>query len=90
VPLQDFLFALAVSGGTSRDMLRDLTARVLAHIGQSAGGARTLADDLQAAVTKATAGGMPVTVRFQGRDGRLHIVVSSAAGEIWQTSREIS
>jgi hypothetical protein len=89
--LQDFVFALAVSGGTSRDMLRDLTARVLTHIGQPAGGARALADDLQAAITKATAGGgMPVTVRFQGRDGRLHIVVSSAAGEIWQTSREIS
>ena len=41
-------------------------------------------------VTKATGGGLPVTVRFQGCDGRLHIVVSSAAGEIWRTSREIS
>jgi hypothetical protein len=80
-------------------MLEELAARVLEQAGSPGGGAAALAADLEAAIVKGA--GAPgndagdvgevasVSVTFRSRDGRLHIVVSSPAGEIWHHSREI-
>jgi hypothetical protein len=85
----DFVFALAVSGGTSREMLLELVAHVLDQVGCSGDGAASLGNELLAAVTSG-ARDQPVDVRFSAEAGRLEIVVSSQAGAIWQTFRDIA
>ena len=87
VPL-DFFFALAVSGDASREMLVDLVAHVLERAGSSGDGAAALGDELHAAIAKGPRD-QPIDVRFSAEAGRLRIVVSSQAGDIWQTSHEI-
>jgi len=87
VPL-DFFFALVVSGGASREMLVDLVAHVLERAGRSGDGAAALGDELHAAITTGPRD-QPIDVRFTAEAGRLRIVVSSQAGDIWQTSRDI-
>jgi hypothetical protein len=84
-----FFFALAVSGGLSRDLLTELAARVLERAGSAGDGAAALGEALHAAIARAGAAADLVDIRFRAGDGRLHIVVSSHAGEIWQTSRDI-
>ena len=85
----DFFFALAVSGSASREMRLELVAHVLDQAGCSGDGAASLGDELHAAVTSG-ARDQPVEVRFSAEAGRLEIVVSSQAGAIWQTFREIA
>jgi hypothetical protein len=87
VPL-DFFFALAVSGGASREMLVDLVAHVLERAGGSGDGVAALGDELHAAIANGPRD-QPVDVQFSAEAGRLRIVVSSQAGDIWQTSRDI-
>jgi hypothetical protein len=88
VDAREFFFAVAVSGGMSREMLTELAARALERAGSSSDGAAALGESLHAAVNR---GGLSaeVVVRFRAAAGRLHIVVSSRSGEIWQTTREI-
>jgi hypothetical protein len=84
----DFFFALAVSGGASREMLLELVAHVLERAGSAGDGVAALGDELHAAV----AGGardQTVDVQFSAEAGRLRIVVSSASGAIWQASRDL-
>jgi hypothetical protein len=83
----DFFFALAVSGGASRELFHDLVAHVLERAG-SGGDGIALGDELHAAVVSG-ARDQTVDVRFSAEAGRLLIVVSSQAGAIWQTSRDI-
>jgi hypothetical protein len=85
----DFFFALAVSGGASREMLLELVAHVLDQVGCAGDGAASLGDELHAAVTS-VARDQPVDVRFSAEAGRLEIVVSSQAAAIWRTFREIA
>jgi hypothetical protein len=85
----DFFFALAVSGGASREMLHELVAQVLQRAGSSGDGSATLGDEVHAAIAS-SARGQTVDVQFSAAAGRLRIVVSSAAGAIWQTSRDIA
>jgi hypothetical protein len=84
----DFFFALAVSGGASREMLVDLVAHVLERVGGSGDGVAGLGEELHAAVAMGPRD-QPVDVRFSTEAGQLRIVVSSQAGDIWQTSRDI-
>ena len=84
----DFFFALVVSGGASREMLVDLVSRVLERAGSSGDGVTALGDELHAAIAKGPRD-QPVDVRFSAEADRLRIVVSSQAGELWQTSRDI-
>ena len=84
----DFFFGLAVSGGASREMLDDLVARVLERAGSTGDGAGALGEELHAAIAKAPRD-QPIDVRFSAEAGQLRIVVSSEAGDIWQTSRDI-
>jgi hypothetical protein len=87
----EFSFALAVSGGASREMLAELVARVLERAGGSDGGSDTLLAELQRAVADASAPhrGQPVDIRFVAAGGLLEIVVSSPAGPVWKASRQI-
>jgi hypothetical protein len=87
VPL-DFVFALAVSGGASREMLVDLVAHVLERVGSSGDGVAALGDELHAAIASGPRD-QPVDVRFSAAAGQLQIVVSSQSVGIWQTSRDI-
>jgi hypothetical protein len=84
----DFFFALAVSGGASREMLHELVAHVLEWAGSSGDGVAALGDELHAAVASGPTD-QTVDVRFSADAGRLQIVVSSQAGAIWQTFRDI-
>ena len=84
----DFFFALAVSGGASREMLAELVARVLERAGSAGDGAASLGDEVQAAVASGPRD-QAVDVSFSAEAGLLTIVVSSRAGAIWQTSRAI-
>jgi hypothetical protein len=84
----DFFFALAVSGGASREMLDDLVARVLERAGSSGDGVAALGEALHAALANAPRDQL-IDVRFSAGAGQLRIVVSSPAGDIWQTSRDI-
>ena len=84
----EFFFGLAVSGGASREMLDDLAARVLERAGSSGDGAAALGAELHAAIASAPRD-QPIDVRFSAEAGRLRVVVSSPAGDIWQTSRNI-
>ena len=80
---------MAVTGGTSREMLTALAAQVLERAG-SAAAAAALGEELYAAVVKGAASPPPIHVAFTAAAGRLHIVVSSRAGEIWQTFRDVA
>ena len=85
----DFFFALAVSGGASREMLLELVARVLERAGcpgDGAGGARPTSSTPR---WPAAARDQPVDVSFSAEAGQLRIVVSSQAGAIWQIARDI-
>jgi hypothetical protein len=84
----DFVFALAVSGGAPREMLLELVARVLDQVGCSGDGGASLGDELHAAMAQG-ARDQPVDIRFRAEAGRLEIVVSSPAGAIWRTFRDI-
>ena len=84
----DFFFGLAVSGGASREMLDDLVARVLERAGSSGDGVAALGEELHAALANAPRDQL-IDVRFSAEAGQLRIVVSSQAGDIWQTSRDI-
>ena len=84
----DFFFGLAMSGGASREMLEDLVARALERAGSSGDGVGALGRELHAAIAKAPSD-QPIDVRFSVAAGQLRIVVSSQAGDIWQTSRDI-
>ena len=84
----DFFFALAVSGGASREMLAELVARVLERAGSAGDGASSLGDELHAAVASGPRD-QAVDVSFSAEAGLLTIVVSSRAGAIWRTSRQI-
>jgi hypothetical protein len=85
----DFFFALAVSGGAPREMVLELVARVLDQAGCSGDGASALGDELHAAIAQGSRN-QTVDVRFSAAAGRLQIVVSSRAGAIWQTCRDIA
>jgi hypothetical protein len=84
----DFVFALAVSGGASREMLLELVARVLERAGSSGDGVAALGDELHAAVSRGPRD-QPVDVSFSAEAGQLRIVVSSQSVAIWQIARDI-
>ena len=85
---REFFFAVAASGGMSREMLAELAARALERAGNSIDGAAALGESLHAAVSRGGSAG-EIVVRFRAAAGRLDIVVSSRSGEIWHTTRGI-
>ena len=85
---QPFFFTLEFSSqGVSADLLGDLTAQVLEHVGSSKAAVPELIASLQQAVAKGSAGAdRRCDVQFQAQRGTLEIVVSSNGGRLWQTS----
>jgi hypothetical protein len=91
VTTHDFFFALEFSSqGVPADLLEELAAHVLAHVGSSAAPMPELTQALQTAVDKGTAAGVHrCDVQFRASGGKLDIVVSSNGGRIWQDSLPI-
>jgi type IV pilus biogenesis protein CpaD/CtpE len=82
----EFFFAIDFSNHTaSREMFREVVTRVLAQAGCGPNG---ILDALQAAVEQSAA--LPCRVTFVAQDGRLDIVLSSAAGQVWQTTQPLA
>jgi hypothetical protein len=84
----DFVFALALSGGASREMLLDLVARVLERAGSPGDGVAALGDELHAAVGRGPRDQI-VDLHFSAAAGRLRIVVSSQSRALCQIERDI-
>jgi hypothetical protein len=88
VSTQDFFFALEFSSqGVSADLLAELAAHVLNHVGSGDAAVPELAAALKTAVEKGTAIGMHrCDIQFRGSPNKLDILVTSNGGRIWQTS----
>jgi hypothetical protein len=83
----EFFFAIDFShDAASREMFRAVVTRVLAQAGRGANG---VMDDLQEAIEKSSSATEPCRVTFVARDGRLDIIVSSASGQLWQTTQSL-
>ena len=84
-----FFFAIDYShDAASREMFLEVVTRVLAQAGCGANGA--ILDALQAAVEESSSGAAtPCRVTFVAQDGRLDIMVSSADGQLWQTTQSL-
>jgi hypothetical protein len=86
VAASEFFFAIDVTGVQSRDLLREVVARVLAQAGCGPDAASTIGEALHGAVTASLAGHDVCRVLFVGRRGRLEISASTSAGQIWQAT----
>jgi hypothetical protein len=89
VTSHEFFFALALSGGASREMLTELVGRVLERAGCPGDGAAAIAEKLHAAVANGSAGSGGIDVEFTAGAGRLKIAVSSPTRSIWHTVCDI-
>jgi hypothetical protein len=79
------------SQGVSADLLDDLAAHVLAHVGSSKETVPQLTESLRKAVAEGAAGSdRRCDVRFHAQPGKLEIVVSANGGRIWQASVPLS
>ena len=85
----EFFLAIDLSDhAASRELLRDVATRVLTQAGC---GTDLVPGAIDEVVAKSTsAGERRCRVTFEARDGRLDIVVSSAAGPLWQTTESIA
>ena len=85
---QDFFFALEFSSqGVSAELLAELAAQVLNHVGSARDAVPDLADALKIAVAKGTAAGQHrCDVQFRGDARKLDFLVSSNGGRVWQTT----
>ena len=83
-----FFFALEFSSqGVPADLLSDLAAHVLEHVGSARDAVPDLTQQLQRAVEQGSAGSdRRCDVRFQAQPGKLEIVVSANGGRVWQTT----
>jgi hypothetical protein len=97
----DFFFKLEFSSqGVSADLLKELTAQVLQHVGSSPDALPDLAEALQKAVATGTSAPGTTSgpgdasrrcdVQFRAHGGTLDIVVSANGGRVWQVSHPIS
>ena len=91
MPVHEFQFAIEISGpGSSTDMLRDLTAQVLVHVGSTQAAADALVSALQGGLVKGAAPtGSRLAVRFAVDEGEFEIAVSSGARPIWRTTERV-
>jgi hypothetical protein len=93
VTTKPFYFALEFSSqGASAELLGDLAAQVLEHVGLSTEAVPELAGSLQKAVAEGGAAGADrrCDVQFRVQPGKLEIVVSSNGGRVWQTTLPVS
>ena len=85
----DFFFAIEVPHPPPREMIRELTTQVCSRLGCPHEGLPALLDAVQAALVSAGRPDSSCALRFRASGGSLQIAVSTPAGEVWQTSRDI-
>jgi hypothetical protein len=92
LPARSFFFALEFSSqGVSAELLTDLAAHVLEHVGLSRAAVPALTESIQKALAQeAAAGARRCDVQFKAQPQRLEIVVSANGGRIWQTALPIT
>ena len=85
----EFFFAIDLTDhASSRELFLEVVRRVLAQAGCACNG--TILDSLLAAIEKSSSGAVePCRVTFVAQDGRLDIALSSAAGQLWQTTEPL-
>jgi hypothetical protein len=91
VPDQDFLFSLRLSDdGHLAEMLGDLTASVLRHVGVTPGEMADLGGQLRAGIAQGREGGAEYDVQFRAHNGEIDITVSRGNRPVFRTSRRLS
>jgi hypothetical protein len=90
VALAEFFFAIDLSHhAASREMFLDVVSRVLVQAGCAANG--VILDALQAAIEDSASDVVAsCRVTFVAQGGRLDIILSSAAGQLWQTTHSLA
>lgn len=87
--LPEFFFAIDLSDhAATRELLREVVGRVLTQAGCGTDGIPRMIDEVVA--KGVSAGQQSCRVTFHARDGRLEIVVSSAVGQLWQTTESLA
>lgn len=91
MPVHEFFFALDLSDEPHFDhMLALLSEAVLRYAGYDSRSAAAITSDLRAALAAGAGGSCRrCAVRFVGRLGMLHISISYAGGQTWETAREL-
>jgi len=86
----DFLFTLRLSDdGSSDQMLSELTASVLRHVGYTPAEIGELAGEVHAGIVKGRAAGDEYGLQFRAHAGELQIAVSQGDRRIFHTSRRL-
>jgi hypothetical protein len=87
----EFFFAIDLSvHEASLEMFREVVSRLLAQAGVDAGDSSRMMTELEQAVAAAAAGAVSRRVTIEARGGRLAILVTSAAGEVWQVTHSLA
>jgi hypothetical protein len=86
----DFLFTLRLADdGTSDQMLSDLTASVLRHVGYTPAEIDELLRQVRAGIAKGRAAGAEYGLQFRAHAGELDITVLLGDRRLFQTSRRL-
>jgi hypothetical protein len=91
VAAKSFYFSLEFSSqGVPAQLLSDLAAQVIEHVGAPKTALPALTESLQKAVAvEAAAGARRCDVQFKAQPSKLEIVVLSNGGRVWQTAISI-
>ena len=84
-----FTMRLADDAG-SDDMLNDLTASVLRHVGYAPAAIGALTDEVRAGIATGKAAGTEYDLQFRAHDGEIEIIVSRDDRAVFRTSRRCS
>lgn len=88
MPDHEFLFALRLcEGGRFEEMLRELTRRVLGHLGCAAGAADDLCGQLLAGLAQAGHMGTSCDVQFCAHGGEIEVILSAGGRPLFRASR---
>lgn len=86
----DFLFSLRLSeNGGFDEMLHELTANVLRHVGYAAGPLASLGDEVRRAIAQGGGSGTEYELRFRAHAGSLDIVVLQGGRRLSSITRRL-
>lgn len=86
----DFLFTLRLADdGSSDQMLSDLTASVLRHVGYTPAEIGELSDEVRKGLVKGRVAGAEYGLQFRAHGGELDITVSQGDRRLFRTSRRL-
>ena len=90
MPPREFIFALELSDEPQYEtMLAELTGAVLTHAGYQEPAIEELRGVLRSALNGRAARGARCDIRFRAEAGTLHITVTCAGADEWQTTRPL-